>query len=129
MELGAFSISLAVTDIQASRKFYEKFGFKVFTGNPEKNWVIMKNVDHVICLLKICYLSEGRFPNGGDTTAWEGKSRSSDVAMYQKCPPVRSCKSSITPPPTRSAKPNPGMALSNSPEVLDMQRDIQGAFL
>ena len=37
MELGAFSISLAVKDIEASRKFYEKFGFKVFGGNAAQS--------------------------------------------------------------------------------------------
>jgi lactoylglutathione lyase len=50
MELGAFSISLAVKDIEASRKFYEAFGFKVFGGNAEQNWLILKNGDHVIGL-------------------------------------------------------------------------------
>ena len=34
MKLGAFSISLAVKDLETSRKFYEKFGFKVFGGQP-----------------------------------------------------------------------------------------------
>jgi catechol 2,3-dioxygenase-like lactoylglutathione lyase family enzyme len=43
MELGAFSISLAVKDIGASRAFYEKLGFSVFGGNQEQNWLIMKN--------------------------------------------------------------------------------------
>ena len=43
MELGAFSISLAVKDIEASRKFYEKFGFSVFGGDASQNWLIMKN--------------------------------------------------------------------------------------
>lgn len=43
MELGAFSISLAVKDIGASRAFYEKLGFAVFGGNQEQNWLIMKN--------------------------------------------------------------------------------------
>ena len=52
MELGAFSISLAVKDIEASRSFYEKFGFKVFGGNPAQNWLIMKNGDHVIGLFQ-----------------------------------------------------------------------------
>jgi len=42
MELGAFSISLAVKDIEASRAFYEKFGFKVFGGNASQNWLILK---------------------------------------------------------------------------------------
>src|ERR1039457_443926 len=48
MELGAFSISLTVKDLEASRKFYEKFGFKAFAGNPAKNYVILKNGDSVI---------------------------------------------------------------------------------
>ncbi len=43
MELGAFSISLAVKDIEASRSFYEKFGFKAFGGNASQNWLILKN--------------------------------------------------------------------------------------
>ena len=34
MELGAFSISLAVEDLEASRVFYEKFGFEVVGGEP-----------------------------------------------------------------------------------------------
>ena len=52
MELGAFSISLTVKDLGASRKFYEKFGFKSFMGDPSKNWLIMKNGDHVIGLFQ-----------------------------------------------------------------------------
>jgi lactoylglutathione lyase len=48
MELGAFSISLAVKDLGASRAFYEKFGFKVFAGDASQNWLIMKNGDRVI---------------------------------------------------------------------------------
>ena len=52
MELGAFSISLAVKDLEASRKFYEKFGFKVFAGDASQNWQILKNGDHVIGLFQ-----------------------------------------------------------------------------
>lgn len=43
MELGAFSVSLNVKDIQTSKSFYEKFGFKVFGGDVSQNWLIMKN--------------------------------------------------------------------------------------
>jgi len=50
MQLGAFSVSLAVKDIAASRAFYEKFGFKVFGGDAAKNWLILKNGEHVIGL-------------------------------------------------------------------------------
>jgi catechol 2,3-dioxygenase-like lactoylglutathione lyase family enzyme len=52
MELGAFSISLAVKDIEASRQFYEKFGFKTFGGNAAQNWLILKNGDHIIGLFQ-----------------------------------------------------------------------------
>ncbi len=52
MELGAFSISLTVKDIEASRTFYEKFGFKVFGGKAAQNWLILKNGDHVIGLFQ-----------------------------------------------------------------------------
>lgn len=52
MQLGAFSISLAVKDIAASQAFYEKFGFKPFGGDPAQNWLILKNGDHVIGLFQ-----------------------------------------------------------------------------
>lgn len=52
MELGAFSISLAVKDLEASRSFYEKFGFRAFGGDPSQNWLIMKNGNHVIGLFQ-----------------------------------------------------------------------------
>lgn len=52
MELGAFSISLAVKDLAASRAFYEKFGFTAFAGEPSQNWLILKNGDHVIGLFQ-----------------------------------------------------------------------------
>jgi len=52
MDLGAFSISLAVKDLAASRSFYEKFGFTAFAGDPAQNWLIMKNGDHVIGLFQ-----------------------------------------------------------------------------
>jgi catechol 2,3-dioxygenase-like lactoylglutathione lyase family enzyme len=52
MELGAFSISLAVKDLAASRAFYEKLGFKVFHGDADQNWLILKNGNHVIGLFQ-----------------------------------------------------------------------------
>jgi len=52
MELGAFSVSLSVKDIHASKSFYEKLGFQVFAGDIDENWLIMKNGDHIIGLFK-----------------------------------------------------------------------------
>jgi lactoylglutathione lyase len=51
MELGAFSVSLAVKDIEASKLFYEKLGFTVFAGGQSQNWLIMKNGDHALAAL------------------------------------------------------------------------------
>lgn len=51
MQLGAFSISLAVKDLTASRAFYEKFGFTSFGGDGT-HWVILKNGDHIIGLFQ-----------------------------------------------------------------------------
>ena len=52
MDLGAFSISLAVKDLEASRKLYEKFGFTVFGGDPSRNWLILKNGNSAIGLFQ-----------------------------------------------------------------------------
>jgi len=52
MELGNFSVSLAVKDIETSKLFYEKLGFTVFMGDQAQNWLIMKNGDHVIGLFQ-----------------------------------------------------------------------------
>lgn len=57
MKLGAFSISLSVRDINASKQFYENLGFTVFGGDIKQNWLIMKNQNAIIGLF------QGMFPN------------------------------------------------------------------
>ncbi|MBV6654938.1 MAG: VOC family protein [Mameliella sp.] len=52
MQLGAFSISLNVKDLQASKAFYQKIGFETFGGDEEKNYLIMKNGDALIGLFQ-----------------------------------------------------------------------------
>jgi catechol 2,3-dioxygenase-like lactoylglutathione lyase family enzyme len=52
MKLGAFSISLSVKDINVSKEFYENLGFKVFAGEIEKNYLIMKNENSLIGLFQ-----------------------------------------------------------------------------
>ena len=52
MELGAFSISLSVKDIEVSKSFYEKLGFEVFGGDAAQNWLIMKNGEHFVGLFQ-----------------------------------------------------------------------------
>ncbi|NOR19674.1 MAG: VOC family protein [Xanthomonadales bacterium] len=70
MELGGFSVSLAVKDLEASRSFYEKLGFKVYAGQPEHGFLIMKNGDTNIGLFQGMF--EGNiltFNPGWDTNA------------------------------------------------------------
>ena len=52
MNLGAFSVSLAVKNLRASKAFYENLGFQVFGGDESQNWLIMKNGDHIIGLFQ-----------------------------------------------------------------------------
>ena len=52
MQLGAFSVSLAVKDIKASKAFYEKLGFTSFAGNIDQNYLMLKNGQHVIGLFQ-----------------------------------------------------------------------------
>ena len=75
MELGAFSISLAVKNLEASRNFYEKFGFTVFGGDASHNWLILKNGQHVIGLF------QGMFENNILTfnPGWNSDARKLDT--------------------------------------------------
>jgi len=52
MKLGAFSISLSVKDIRASKQFYENLGFSTFGGDMNQHWLIMKNGNAIIGLFQ-----------------------------------------------------------------------------
>ncbi len=52
MQLGAFSISLTVKDINASKAFYEKLGFSIFGGDISQNWLILKNGECIVGLFQ-----------------------------------------------------------------------------
>lgn len=52
MDVGTFSVSLAVKDIAVSRAFYEKIGFEVIAGNQDENWLILKNGDAKVGLFQ-----------------------------------------------------------------------------
>ena len=74
MELGAFSISLTVKDIQVSKDFYEKLGFKPFGGDASQNWLIMKNGDHAIGLFQGMFDKNALTFNPG----WDSKANKLD---------------------------------------------------
>lgn len=52
MHLGAFSISLNVKDLEASKKFYEALGFSAFAGTKEHRYCIMKNGNALVGLFQ-----------------------------------------------------------------------------
>lgn len=52
MQLGSFSISLAVKDLAASRAFYEQLGFAVTGGDAAAHWLVLRNGPHVIGLFQ-----------------------------------------------------------------------------
>ena len=84
MQLGNFSVSLAVKDIEASKQFYAKLGFTVFLGDQAQGWLILKNGDHVIGLF------QGMFPNNILTfnPGWDSNAQSlpefTDVRELQR---------------------------------------------
>ena len=84
MQLGAFSVSLAVKDIHASRKFYEKLGFEKFGGDIEMNYLIMKNGDALIGLFQDMFDKNILTFNPGWTQDAEKLDSFADVRDLQK---------------------------------------------
>jgi len=52
MQLGNFSVSLAVKDIPASRDFYTKLGFEPMGGDIDQNWLILRNGEAIVGLFQ-----------------------------------------------------------------------------
>lgn len=52
MQIGVFSMSMAVKDLTVSKEFYEKLGFTVFAGDPKMNYLIMKSGNAIIGLFQ-----------------------------------------------------------------------------
>ncbi|MEO8432498.1 MAG: VOC family protein [Acidobacteriota bacterium] len=84
MELGVFSISLAVKDLHASKSFYEKFGFRVFAGEAAQNWLILKNGDTVIGLFQGMFERNILTFNPGWDTNAQKLAKFSDIRELQR---------------------------------------------
>jgi lactoylglutathione lyase len=84
MQLGAFSISLAVKDIAASRAFYEKLGFTVFGGNQEQRWLIMKSGTTVVGLFQGMFEKNMLTFNPGWNSEAQALPEYDDVRTIQK---------------------------------------------
>ena len=74
MELGAFSVSLSVKDIAASRDFYEKLGFRPVGGDPDQNWQILRHGEVTIGLFQGMFEGNVLTFNPG----WDGRARPVD---------------------------------------------------
>ena len=84
MDLGAFSISLAVKDLQASRGFYEKLGFAVTGGGTEQNYLILKNGESIIGLFQGMFEQNILTFNPGLTNRMERLEDFTDVREIQR---------------------------------------------
>jgi len=74
MDLGAFSVSLTVRDLERSRAFYEKLGFQVTGVEADQGWLILVNGETVIGLFKGMFDRNILTFNPG----WSGPFRESD---------------------------------------------------
>jgi catechol 2,3-dioxygenase-like lactoylglutathione lyase family enzyme len=84
MKLGAFSISLAVKDLAASRVFYEKLGFEQVMGDPTQNWLILRNGETTIGLFQGMFERNMLTFNPGWTSQNEALEDFADVREIQR---------------------------------------------
>ena len=84
MKLGAFSMSLAVNDIHASKEFYEKLGFTAMGGDIAQNWLILKNGETVIGLFQGMFQKNLLTFNPGWNQHAENTDPFDDVRVIQK---------------------------------------------
>lgn len=84
MKLGAFSVSLAVKDIAASRAFYEKLGFQQVAGNQAQNWLILRNGETTVGLFQGLFERNSLTFNPGWTSQCETLKEFDDVREIQR---------------------------------------------
>ncbi|MFK7786970.1 MAG: VOC family protein [Crocinitomicaceae bacterium] len=108
MKLGAFSVSLAVKDLNVSKEFYEKLGFSVFAGDEKMNYLIMKNGNSLIGLFQgmfegnILTFNPGWDENAApldsfdDVREIQASLKKDDISLTSEADPVTSGPASIT---------------------------------
>jgi lactoylglutathione lyase len=84
MELGAFSVSLAVKDLQASKQFYETLGFAAFGGDAAQGWLILKNGGTVVGLFQGMFEKNMLTFNPGWDSSAQKLASFTDVRELQK---------------------------------------------
>ena len=83
-QLGKFSLSLAVKDIDASLAFYEKLGFVVFGGDAQQGWLMLKNGDQQLGLFQGMFEHNIMTFNPGSGQAGEELDTYTDIRELQK---------------------------------------------
>ena len=83
LELGAFSVSLSVADLDSSRAFYEKLGFEVTGGATEHDYLILKNGETTIGLFHGMFEGNILTFNPGLTNRMEKLESYTDVRTIQ----------------------------------------------
>ncbi len=96
MELGTFSISLAVKDIRASFDFYQKLGFKKLDGDIEQNWLMLENGKTKIGLFQGMFENNILTFNPTDVRAIQKHLLEQDVKLVQKADENTEGPASIT---------------------------------
>lgn len=84
MELGAFSVSLTVKDLAASKDFYEKLGFAAVGGDSDQGWLILRNGTTTIGLFHGMFEHNILTFNPGWTAMAEEADPFTDVREIQK---------------------------------------------
>ena len=84
MQLGPFSVGLAVKNVEASREFYEKLGFAAFAGDASKGWLILKNGGTVIGLFQGMFEKNTLTFNPGWDQSAQPIERFTDVRELQR---------------------------------------------
>ncbi|MEQ8671774.1 MAG: VOC family protein [Aggregatilineales bacterium] len=84
MDLGTFSISLAVKDIKASRTFYEQMGFEVIDGNEDEKWLILKNGEAKIGLFEGMFTENILTFNPKDARTIQKKLKAAGISLTQE---------------------------------------------
>lgn len=84
MNLGAFSVSLAVKDIEKSKLFYQKLGFEAVGGDQAQNWLILRNHTHTIGLFQGMFEKNILTFNPGWDESVEAVENFTDVRDLQK---------------------------------------------
>ena len=83
VDLGNFSVSLAVKDLSASRAFYEKLGFEAFAGDASQGWLIMKSPSCTIGLFQGMFDKNTLTFNPGWDSTGQALERFTDVREIQ----------------------------------------------